>query len=154
MSKDNVLDICAKSSIDNASSQEVQRKKVTSIGIRKSELLMKQYNHWAFQVFFLFTVFLVAYAYSLDSTIRRTFQATATSSYSQHALLSTVNVIKAVAAAYVNQLMLDFQIHLGDLKCVSLRLFSTPLELASCLKHMIFTDILGVRYCIKLVIRA
>ncbi|CUM68121.1 uncharacterized protein PRCAT00005838001 [Priceomyces carsonii] len=80
-------------------SHEAQPKKVSSIGIRKSELLMKQYNHWVFKVTFLFTTFLVAYAYSLDSSIRSTYLATATSSYSQHALLSTVNVIKAVAAA-------------------------------------------------------
>ncbi|KAG9251642.1 major facilitator superfamily domain-containing protein [Emericellopsis atlantica] len=44
-------------------------------------------------------VFLVAYAYGLDGTIRGTLQPTATSSMGSHSLTSTVNVIRAVIGA-------------------------------------------------------
>lgn len=44
-------------------------------------------------------MFLVAYAYGLDGTIRYTYQSTATSSYYQHSLLATVNVLRSIIAA-------------------------------------------------------
>lgn len=44
-------------------------------------------------------VFLVAYAYGLDGTLRGSFQPEATSSFKSHSLTSTVNVIRAVVGA-------------------------------------------------------
>ncbi|EZF33390.1 Siderochrome-iron transporter Sit1 [Trichophyton interdigitale] len=44
-------------------------------------------------------IFLLAYAYGLDGTLRFTFQTYATASYSSHSLLATVNVLRAVIAA-------------------------------------------------------
>ncbi len=97
------LDVkCSKEGLDDTSitgSSHDGKPKLISIGVKKSEVLLKQYNNIPFRVFFLFTTFLVAYAYSLDATIRRTFITNSTSSFSQHSLLSTVNVIKAVVAA-------------------------------------------------------
>src|ERR1700761_1898008 len=50
--------------------------------------------------FFLFVgVFLIAYAYGLDGTIRYTYQATATASMGHHSLLATVTTLRAVIAA-------------------------------------------------------
>ncbi|CAK7227447.1 ferrioxamine B transporter [Sporothrix bragantina] len=46
-----------------------------------------------------FGVFLIAYAYGLDGTVRYTFQAYATASYSQHSLLAAINVLRSVIAA-------------------------------------------------------
>lgn len=70
-----------------------------SIGIRKVELLNKQYDSPILKGIFFVTIFFVSYCYSLDGTVRYTFQTYATNSYSQHSLLSTINVIKAVVAA-------------------------------------------------------
>ncbi|CAK7264373.1 ferrioxamine B transporter [Sporothrix epigloea] len=48
----------------------------------------------------LFTgVFLVAYAYGLDGTVRYTYQTYATASYAEHSLLASINVLRAVIAA-------------------------------------------------------
>lgn len=51
------------------------------------------------RIFIFIGVFLVAYAYGLDGTTRYNYEAYATSSTSQHSLLSTVNVIRSVIAA-------------------------------------------------------
>lgn len=46
-----------------------------------------------------FGVFLIAFAYALDGSVRYPFQAEATSSYSLHSLLSTINTLRSVIAA-------------------------------------------------------
>ncbi|CAK7204314.1 ferrioxamine B transporter [Sporothrix eucalyptigena] len=46
-----------------------------------------------------FGVFLIAYAYGLDGTVRYTFQTYATASYSEHSLLAAINVLRSVIAA-------------------------------------------------------
>lgn len=51
------------------------------------------------RVFLFIGVFLVAYAYGLDGTVRYTFQTTATASMGEHSLLATINVLRAVIAA-------------------------------------------------------
>lgn len=70
-----------------------------SFGVRKSEILCAQYTGPFWIGLAYFTVFLVAYTYGLDGTVRYILQTNAQSSYSQHSLLSTVNVIKTVVAA-------------------------------------------------------
>lgn len=70
-----------------------------SRGVRKVQLYADHYRRPVYRVALFFSIFLVAYAYGLDGMVRYTFQATATSSYSQHSLLSTVNCIRAVIAA-------------------------------------------------------
>ncbi|BGO89236.1 hypothetical protein NBRC10512_005931 [Rhodotorula toruloides] len=47
----------------------------------------------------MFSAFLVAYAYGLDATVRGTLQSYATSSFQNHSLLATVNVLKSIVAA-------------------------------------------------------
>ncbi|KDN67106.1 putative major facilitator superfamily transporter [Colletotrichum sublineola] len=51
------------------------------------------------RIFIFFGVFLVAYAYGLDGTLRYAYQPTATNSYATHSLLATVNVLRSVIAA-------------------------------------------------------
>ncbi|KAK2031307.1 major facilitator superfamily transporter [Colletotrichum zoysiae] len=51
------------------------------------------------RVFIFLGVFLVAYAYGLDGTLRYAYQPSATNSYASHSLLATVNVLRAVIAA-------------------------------------------------------
>ncbi|KAG7825121.1 hypothetical protein KL909_001413 [Ogataea angusta] len=80
--------------VTNAHSKYEQK----SYGVRRTEALNKQYNVWYGKVAIFFSIFLVAYAYGLDGQIRYTYQSYATSSYSQHSLLSTVTVVRSVAA--------------------------------------------------------
>lgn len=70
-----------------------------SIGIRRAEVLSDQYSAPHLKVILFFSIFLASYCYSLDGTLRSTFQGYATASYAQHSLLATVNVIRAVVAA-------------------------------------------------------
>ncbi|KAF7561933.1 hypothetical protein G7046_g2232 [Stylonectria norvegica] len=51
------------------------------------------------RIFIFIGVFLVAYAYGLDGTLRYTYQPYATASFGNHSLLSTVNTVRAVIAA-------------------------------------------------------
>lgn len=46
-------------------------------------------------------IFLVAYCYGLDATVRFTYQTYATNSYSQHSLLGTMNTVRAILAAAI-----------------------------------------------------
>lgn len=46
-----------------------------------------------------FSVFLIAYAYGLDGTLRYTYQNYATADFEEHSLLSSINVLRAVIAA-------------------------------------------------------
>ncbi|CAI1969426.1 hypothetical protein SEUBUCD646_0E00190 [Saccharomyces eubayanus] len=68
-------------------------------GVRNIEIYAEQYSRPLYRVGLFFSLFLIAYAYGLDGSVRYTFQAHATSSYSKHSLLSTVNCIKTVIAA-------------------------------------------------------
>ena len=77
----------------------VKKSTSTSMGVRKAEIMADQYKSPYLRVFFFVTTFCVAYCYGLDGTIRYTFQSYATSSYAEHSLLSTVNVIRSVIAA-------------------------------------------------------
>jgi SIT family siderophore-iron:H+ symporter-like MFS transporter len=51
------------------------------------------------RIFIFFGVFLIAYAYGLDGTLRYTYQPYATASFDDHSLLSSINVLRAVIAA-------------------------------------------------------
>lgn len=51
------------------------------------------------------SIFFVSYAYVMDAVTRSTYQGYATSSYSQHSLLSTINVIRGVIAAVIQLLV-------------------------------------------------
>ncbi|KIW99213.1 uncharacterized protein Z519_00876 [Cladophialophora bantiana CBS 173.52] len=51
------------------------------------------------RLFLFMGVFLIAYAYGLDGTVRYTYQTTATASMGHHSLLATINTLRAVIAA-------------------------------------------------------
>ena len=51
------------------------------------------------RIFIFLSVFLVAYAYGLDGTLRYAYQPLATASFGVHSLLATINVVRAVIAA-------------------------------------------------------
>ncbi|CAH0005092.1 unnamed protein product [Clonostachys byssicola] len=61
------------------------------------------------------SIFIIGYAFGLDGLVRSTYQGYATSSYSQHSLLSTINVIRGVIAAAVQPLVAKLSDLLGRL---------------------------------------
>ena len=69
-----------------------------SPGVARVEAISSQITR-VDRVFLFLGVFIVAYAYGLDGTLRYTYQPYATASFSTHSLLATVNVLRAVIAA-------------------------------------------------------
>lgn len=69
-----------------------------SFGVRRVEALAGVLTTWN-RAFIFLGVFLVAYAYGLDGTLRYAYQPTATGSFDEHSLTSTINVLRAVIAA-------------------------------------------------------
>ncbi|BGP45661.1 ferrioxamine B transporter [Rhodotorula kratochvilovae] len=92
------------SSDDKRSLSEVAEEQPTagqinhSLGVKRIEAINSQltpfWRGWLWA-----SVFLLSYCYSLDATVRGTLQSYATSSFEQHSLLSTVNVLKSIIAA-------------------------------------------------------
>ncbi|KAI5835932.1 hypothetical protein K523DRAFT_411038, partial [Schizophyllum commune Tattone D] len=69
-----------------------------SPGVQRIEAISATFTKWT-KVFLFVGVFLIAYAYGLDGTVRYTYQTYATNSYATHSLLATVNVLRSVIAA-------------------------------------------------------
>ncbi|KAJ5218427.1 Major facilitator superfamily domain general substrate transporter [Penicillium cinerascens] len=67
-------------------------------GVRRIEIITSHFG-LIDRIFLFASVFLVAYVYGLDGTVRYTYQPYATQSYGQHSLLATINVLRAVIAA-------------------------------------------------------
>ena len=68
---------------------------------------------YANKLWVFFGIFLVSYAYGLDSILRYSYQPIAVSSLGDHSLLATVSVVRAVigAAAQVNMFQLALYYH-------------------------------------------
>ncbi|KAL2072411.1 hypothetical protein VTL71DRAFT_11754 [Oculimacula yallundae] len=75
------------------------------------------------RIFLFFGVFLIAYAYGLDGTVRYSYQATATSSYEVHSLLSTINVLRSVIAAAAQPTAAKIADVFGRLELVAVSVF-------------------------------
>jgi MFS transporter, SIT family, siderophore-iron:H+ symporter len=69
-----------------------------SPGVQRIEAITVQLT-LTHRICIFLSVFLVAYAYGLDGTVRYTYQTTATASYNNHSLLATINVLRSVIAA-------------------------------------------------------
>ncbi|PGH16710.1 hypothetical protein AJ79_01583 [Helicocarpus griseus UAMH5409] len=70
----------------------------TSPGVTRIEVI-SSYFTLPNRVLFFFGIFIVAYAYGLDGTIRITYQPNATASFGKHSLLATVGVLRGVIGA-------------------------------------------------------
>ncbi|KAF9895085.1 Siderophore transporter [Aspergillus nanangensis] len=77
---------------------QAQNGATDSPGVKRIEVISAQLTLVA-RIFLFFGVFLIAYVYGLDGMTRFTFQATATSYFEKHSLLSTINVLRSVIAA-------------------------------------------------------
>ena len=73
-------------------------KDLKSPGVARVEALAKAIT-FTDRIFIFIGVFLVAYAYGLDGTLRYAYQPVATADLGNHSLSSTVNVVRAVIAA-------------------------------------------------------
>ncbi|BEJ14722.1 hypothetical protein CspHIS471_0404890 [Cutaneotrichosporon sp. HIS471] len=71
-----------------------------SPGVRRIEAISSCFTSWHKWTLFL-SIFFVAYAYGLDGTLRYFYQNYATAEWENQALISTLNVIRAVVAAAV-----------------------------------------------------
>ncbi|GJN88175.1 hypothetical protein Rhopal_001140-T1 [Rhodotorula paludigena] len=69
-----------------------------SMGVARIEAINSQMGPYS-RAWLFSSIFLVAYAYSLDATVRGTLQSYATNSFDNHSLLATVNVLKSIIAA-------------------------------------------------------
>lgn len=69
-----------------------------SPGVARAEAIRSMLTT-ADRVWLFFGVFLIAFSYSLDSFTRYTYQSYATSSFTAHSLLATVNTVRTVIAA-------------------------------------------------------
>ncbi|KAH8892395.1 MFS transporter [Thozetella sp. PMI_491] len=75
------------------------------------------------RIFIFFGVFLIAYVYGLDGTLRYSYQPYATSSFSSHSLLATINVLRAVIAAAAQPTSAKIADVFGRLELVCLSVF-------------------------------
>ncbi|PYD07647.1 hypothetical protein DND36_32055, partial [Pseudomonas savastanoi pv. glycinea] len=71
---------------------------VKSFGVRQTEMEIEQVQGILFKVIFYFTVFICFYIKNVAATVMNVFVSYATNSYKQHSLMSTVGVIRGVAA--------------------------------------------------------
>ncbi|CCF57740.1 hypothetical protein KAFR_0D00930 [Kazachstania africana CBS 2517] len=72
---------------------------VYDAGVRNIEIYAEYYTSKFSRFMYFFFLFLVAYAYGLDTRVRTTFATDATSSYKKHTLMSTVTCIKTIISA-------------------------------------------------------
>ncbi|KAF4493397.1 Siderophore iron transporter 1 [Fusarium agapanthi] len=71
---------------------------ITSPGVQRIKA-MSEVITLADRFFIFFGVFLIAYAYGLDGTVRYAYQPSALNSFQEHSLQSSVNTLRAVIAA-------------------------------------------------------
>ncbi|KAK7202368.1 major facilitator superfamily domain-containing protein [Myxozyma melibiosi] len=82
-----------------AESLPPKEEEIVPYGVRRIEIISDQYKNIYGRIAVFFSIFLVAYGYGLDGTTRYTFQTYATSSYSSHSLLATINTVRSTFAA-------------------------------------------------------
>jgi MFS transporter, SIT family, siderophore-iron:H+ symporter len=93
-----------------------------SPGVARIEAVSSQLT-LADRIFLFIGVFLIAYAYGLDGTVRYTYQATATSDYALHSLLATINVLRSVIAAAAQPTAAKVADVFGRLELVAVSVF-------------------------------
>lgn len=86
------------SKVQSVSTNDSSESTTKSLGVRKAELLADQYPTLMLKLAFFFTIFLVAYAYYIESIIRNKLTAYAASSMQNHALQSTVGIVLDVVS--------------------------------------------------------
>lgn len=70
-----------------------------SFGVRKSEILVKQYDSKTLKGIYFFAIFIAMFVQTMEGSATDVFIGYATNSYKQHSLMTTVGIIKRVIAA-------------------------------------------------------
>lgn len=70
----------------------------TSLGVRRIEAVARHIS-LVDRVLLFVGIFIVAYVYSLDISLRYAYQPTATDSFSSHSLLATISVLRSIIAS-------------------------------------------------------
>ncbi|KAL1840499.1 hypothetical protein VTJ49DRAFT_412 [Mycothermus thermophilus] len=94
----------------------------TSPGVRRIEAVAAVLTTRD-RVFIFLGVFLLAFAYCLDGTLRWAYQPLATASFNQHSLLATVNVLRSVIAAAAQPTSAKIADMFGRAELVALSVF-------------------------------
>jgi SIT family siderophore-iron:H+ symporter-like MFS transporter len=104
-----------------------------SPGVQRIEAIAAQLTLTHRIIIFL-SVFLVAYAYVLDGTVRYAYQTTATASYNSHSLLATINVLRSVIAAAAQPTAAKIADVFGrvELVCVSVLFYTLGTIIEAC----------------------
>lgn len=82
----------SKTSLDSKSVEK-------SFGVRKSEILHKQYDTYLLKGIYFFFIFVAMYVHTTEGSVTDVFVGYATNSYKKHSLMSTVGIIKKVIGA-------------------------------------------------------
>lgn len=114
-----------------------QKHEEKSRGIQRVEIISSQYGRVGTFVVF-FCIFLIAYCYGLDNTVRYNFQAFAQSSYGTHSLLSTVNTATAVIAVAAQPFYARLSDYFGraELLCICIVFYAVGTILESQAKNV------------------
>jgi SIT family siderophore-iron:H+ symporter-like MFS transporter len=104
-----------------------------SPGVQRIEAISAQLT-FTHRIIIFLSVFLVAYAYGLDGTVRYTYQTTATASYNNHSLLATINVLRSVIAAAAQPTAAKIADVFGrvELICVSVLFYTLGTVIEAC----------------------
>ncbi|KAH9866005.1 ferrioxamine B transporter [Plenodomus biglobosus] len=93
-----------------------------SPGVARIEAL-NAHTTLANRICIFFGLFLVAYAYGLDGTLRYTYQPYATAGFQQHSTLATINVLRSVIAAAAQPTAAKIADVFGRVEIVMLSIF-------------------------------
>lgn len=82
-------------SVSLLSEPEVEK----SFGVKKAELLVKQYDTHLLRAIYFFSIFIAMYVNTMEGQVTGVFVGYATNSYKKHSLMSTMGIVKRVIAA-------------------------------------------------------
>src|ERR1700760_3525376 len=87
----------AKGAVSEERSEPLTLTGSTSPGVKRIEAISRHIT-FSGRILLFVGIFIIAYVYSLDITLRYAYQPTATNSFNTHSLLATVTVLRSVIA--------------------------------------------------------
>ncbi|QHS71857.1 ARN family MFS transporter [Saccharomyces paradoxus] len=92
----------------------------TFFKLKENEIISAQFDSLKYKILLIITSFLCGIGLSLDYTLRSTYTGYATNSYSEHSLLSTVQVVNAVVSVGSQVVFSRLSDYFGRLKLFSI----------------------------------
>lgn len=112
-------DQACKSEHCNRSAISEESKNVSFLKIREIEILREQCNTALLKCILIVCAFLCGFGFNLDASIRPIYTSYATSSFSEHSLLSTIQVINGVVSTVSQVVFARMSDHFGRLQLFS-----------------------------------